>query len=108
MSGWLANEAEAGRRRMASSAPSAASICAPSSDRSVMLAGGTGLAPFLSMLEVLADQGAEQPVHLIYGVTQRRRSGRDRADRGAGTRIPSFTFTPASPTGRAPIRSRAM
>ena len=34
-----------------------------------MLAGGTGLAPILSMLEVLADRGTDQPVHLIYGVT---------------------------------------
>jgi benzoate/toluate 1,2-dioxygenase reductase subunit len=36
----------------------------------IMLAGGTGLAPILSMLEVLADEGAEQPLHLIYGVTK--------------------------------------
>jgi benzoate/toluate 1,2-dioxygenase reductase subunit len=36
----------------------------------LLLAGGTGLAPFLSMLEVLAQSGATQPVHLIYGVTR--------------------------------------
>jgi benzoate/toluate 1,2-dioxygenase reductase subunit len=36
----------------------------------LFLAGGTGLAPFLSMLEELALQGAQQPVHLIYGVTR--------------------------------------
>lgn len=35
----------------------------------LMLAGGTGLAPLLSMLGVLADQGTGQPIHLIYGVT---------------------------------------
>ncbi|MBI1205985.1 MAG: 2Fe-2S iron-sulfur cluster binding domain-containing protein [Azospirillum sp.] len=35
----------------------------------LMLAGGTGLAPFLSMLEVLAQSGCDQPVHMIYGVT---------------------------------------
>lgn len=35
----------------------------------VMLAGGTGLAPLLSMLEVLADTGLSHPLHLIYGVT---------------------------------------
>ncbi|MCP5365705.1 MAG: ring-hydroxylating dioxygenase ferredoxin reductase family protein [Hyphomicrobiales bacterium] len=35
----------------------------------LMLAGGTGLAPFLSMLEQLAEKGCDQPVHLIYGVT---------------------------------------
>jgi benzoate/toluate 1,2-dioxygenase reductase component len=36
----------------------------------LFLAGGTGLAPFLSMLEELAQQGAQQPVHLMYGVTR--------------------------------------
>jgi benzoate/toluate 1,2-dioxygenase reductase subunit len=36
----------------------------------LMLAGGTGLAPFLAMLEKIAEQGGSaQPVHLIYGVT---------------------------------------
>ncbi|MBV2134231.1 ring-hydroxylating dioxygenase ferredoxin reductase family protein [Pseudomonas sp. MAP12] len=35
----------------------------------LLLAGGTGLAPFLAMLEKLAASGSEQPVHLIYGVT---------------------------------------
>lgn len=35
----------------------------------LMLAGGTGLAPFLSMLEHLATAGSAQPVHLVYGVT---------------------------------------
>ena len=34
----------------------------------LMLAGGTGLAPFLSMLARLG--GADQPVHMIYGVTR--------------------------------------
>lgn len=37
----------------------------------LFLAGGTGLAPFLSMLGHLALVGAnEQPLHLIYGVTR--------------------------------------
>jgi benzoate/toluate 1,2-dioxygenase reductase component len=36
----------------------------------LMLAGGTGLAPFLAMLEkVAAAGGSAQPIHLIYGVT---------------------------------------
>lgn len=34
------------------------------------LAGGTGLAPFLSMLEVLARTGSRRQIHLIYGVTR--------------------------------------
>ncbi|MDL2401001.1 benzoate 1,2-dioxygenase electron transfer component BenC [Rhizobium mayense] len=36
----------------------------------LFLAGGTGLAPFLSMLEVLAQSNSQQKVHLIYGVTR--------------------------------------
>ncbi|MBK5568143.1 benzoate 1,2-dioxygenase electron transfer component BenC [Ensifer sp. SSB1] len=36
----------------------------------LFLAGGTGLAPFLSMLEVLARTNPEHKVHLIYGVTR--------------------------------------
>ena len=35
----------------------------------LMLAGGTGLAPFLAMLDKLVAQGgSDQPIHLIYGV----------------------------------------
>lgn len=36
----------------------------------LLLAGGTGLAPFLSMLEVLAQRGEDRPITLIYGVTR--------------------------------------
>lgn len=36
----------------------------------LLLAGGTGLAPFLSMLEVLAQRGEVRPITLIYGVTR--------------------------------------
>jgi benzoate/toluate 1,2-dioxygenase reductase component len=35
----------------------------------LMLAGGTGIAPFLSMLQVLEEKGSEYPMHLIFGVT---------------------------------------
>jgi benzoate/toluate 1,2-dioxygenase reductase subunit len=35
----------------------------------LFLAGHTGLAPFLSMLGKIVAMGADQPIHLIYGVT---------------------------------------
>ena len=35
----------------------------------LLLAGGTGLAPFTAMLEKIAEQGSPHPVHLIYGVS---------------------------------------
>lgn len=58
----------------------------------LFLAGGTGLAPFLSMLEVLAQEGTQQPVHLIYGVT--RDQDLVMVDRLVDytRRIPGFTF----------------
>ncbi|MDR8351994.1 NADH oxidase, partial [Acinetobacter baumannii] len=36
----------------------------------LMLAGGTGLAPLLSMLETLQAQNSSRPVTLLYGVTR--------------------------------------
>jgi len=38
--------------------------------RALFLAGGTGLAPILSMLDTLRESGLERPVHLVYGVTE--------------------------------------
>lgn len=35
----------------------------------LMLAGGTGIAPFLSMLEKLAEEGSAHPVRMVFGVT---------------------------------------
>lgn len=35
----------------------------------LLLAGGTGLAPLLSILEKISSDPSEHPVHLIYGVT---------------------------------------
>lgn len=35
----------------------------------LLLAGGTGLAPFTAMLEKIASEGSAHPLHLIYGVT---------------------------------------
>jgi len=58
----------------------------------LMLAGGTGLAPFTAMLEKIAEQGSAHPLHLIYGVTH----DADLVDmdklEGFAARIPNFTF----------------
>lgn len=59
----------------------------------LFLAGGTGLAPFLSMLGKLAETGAAQPVHLVYGVTNDADLvGVAELDAFAA-RIPGFTFS---------------
>jgi benzoate/toluate 1,2-dioxygenase reductase subunit len=58
----------------------------------LMLAGGTGLAPFTAMLEKIAEQGSAHPLHLIYGVTH----DADLVDmdklEAFAARIPNFTF----------------
>ncbi|HUN41413.1 MAG TPA: benzoate 1,2-dioxygenase electron transfer component BenC [Acetobacteraceae bacterium] len=60
----------------------------------LLLAGGTGLAPFLSMLGRIADAGSNaHPVRLIYGVTNDADLvGLDQLESFA-TRIPEFAFT---------------
>jgi NAD(P)H-flavin reductase/ferredoxin len=59
----------------------------------LFLAGGTGLAPFLSMLEKISDTGAEQPVHLIYGVTTDADLVKVDALEDYAKRLPNFSFT---------------
>jgi benzoate/toluate 1,2-dioxygenase reductase subunit len=58
----------------------------------LFLAGGTGLAPFLSMLGVLAERGCAQPVHLVYGVTNDADLVGVDALQDFAARIPGFTF----------------
>jgi len=64
----------------------------------LMLAGGTGLAPFLSMLEQLAqkqegEQGSGQPMHLIYGVNKDDHLVKVDALDAFAERLPTFTYS---------------
>jgi len=58
----------------------------------LMLAGGTGLAPFLSMLERLAETGAAHPVHLVYGVTNDADLVQVDRLKAIAARLASFSF----------------
>ncbi|WP_172331136.1 benzoate 1,2-dioxygenase electron transfer component BenC [Mangrovicoccus sp. HB161399] len=58
----------------------------------LFLAGGTGLAPFLSMLEVLAHKGSEQRIHLVYGVTRDLDLVLVEALEAYAAKLPGFTF----------------
>ena len=59
----------------------------------LMLAGGTGLAPFLAMLEkIAADGGSAHPIHLLYGVNTDRDIVETEKLAALGKRIPNFTF----------------
>jgi len=68
MSGFLSGEAQAGQR-MAFSGPYGSFYLRPVTRPVLFLAGGTGIAPFLSMIDVLAASGAAHPVRMVYGVT---------------------------------------
>ncbi|MBR0662411.1 benzoate 1,2-dioxygenase electron transfer component BenC [Neoroseomonas oryzicola] len=67
MSGWL-RAAEAGMA-MEFTGPSGSFYLRDVTRPVLFLAGGTGLAPFLSMLGRLAEAGCAQPLRLVYGVT---------------------------------------
>lgn len=59
----------------------------------LMLAGGTGLAPFLAMLDkIVAGGGSAHPIHLIYGVnTDTDLVELDKLEAFAG-QLPNFTY----------------
>ncbi len=67
MSGWL-RAAQPGTA-MAFTGPTGSFYLRNVTRPLLFLAGGTGLAPFLSMLGRLAETDCTQPVRLVYGVT---------------------------------------
>ncbi|MBS0543996.1 MAG: ring-hydroxylating dioxygenase ferredoxin reductase family protein [Proteobacteria bacterium] len=68
MSGFLASRARAGDP-ISFSGPFGSFYLRAIQRPVLMLAGGTGLAPFLAMLDkVVAAGGSPHPIHLIYGV----------------------------------------
>jgi benzoate/toluate 1,2-dioxygenase reductase subunit len=68
MSTWLTKHAQPGEP-VAFSGPYGSFYLRPVQRPVLMLAGGTGIAPFLSMLDVLAARGFAHPVRLVYAVT---------------------------------------
>lgn len=68
MSGYLAKRAQPGDT-MTLTGPFGSFYLRPVQRPVLMLAGGTGLAPFLAMLDkIAAAGGSPHPIHLIYGV----------------------------------------
>jgi benzoate/toluate 1,2-dioxygenase reductase subunit len=59
----------------------------------LFLAGGTGLAPFLAMLDKIETDGSDHPVHLIFGVTNEPDLVKIDELEGYAQRIPQFSFT---------------
>ncbi len=69
MSQWLTRQARPGDRLILSG-PMGSFYLRHGERPLLMLAGGTGLAPLLSMLETLQAQNSSRPVTLLYGVTR--------------------------------------
>ena len=69
MSTYLGERAQPGDA-LTATGPMGAFYLRPIERPQLWLAGGTGLAPFLSMLEQVAEQGADQPIVLYYAVTR--------------------------------------
>jgi benzoate/toluate 1,2-dioxygenase reductase subunit len=59
----------------------------------LMVAGGTGLAPFLAMLEHLGRVGCSEPIHLVYGVTRDEDLVATEVLRTLSDSLPRFTYT---------------
>jgi len=91
MSGYLTGPAQAGTP-MTFLGPFGSFYLRPLQRPALFLAGGTGIAPFLSMLSVLAGQGFAHPVRLVYAVTNDADLvGIEQLDRIAAAH-PQFTY----------------
>ncbi|MEX2475260.1 benzoate 1,2-dioxygenase electron transfer component BenC [Marinobacter sp.] len=68
MSSWLVGKARTGDR-VKLTGPMGSFYLRPIERPVLMLAGGTGLAPFLAKLEHMKANGCDLPTHLVYGVS---------------------------------------
>lgn len=68
MSSFLSNTAKVGDK-MSFTGPFGSFYLRDITRPTVMLAGGTGIAPFMSMLHVLEEKGSAHPVQMVFGVT---------------------------------------
>lgn len=68
MSSFLANTAKVGDK-MSFTGPFGSFYLRPMVRPTLFLAGGTGIAPFLSMIKVLDEKGSDFPIRMVFGVT---------------------------------------
>lgn len=92
MSRFLTNLAKAGDS-LSLAGPLGSFYLRPIQRPLLLLAGGTGLAPFTAMLEKIAEQGSEHPLHLIYGVTNDFDLVELDRLQALAARIPNFTYS---------------
>jgi benzoate/toluate 1,2-dioxygenase reductase subunit len=108
MSTWLTATAQPGHP-ISFSGPYGSFYLRPVQRPVLMLAGGTGIAPFLAMLDVLAAKGFPHPVRLVYAVTNDHDLvGLDQLDRIAASH-PQFEYVTcvAAPSSGHPRKGYA-
>ena len=105
MSSFLTSLAKAGDQ-MTLAGPLGSFYLRPIQRPLLLLAGGTGLAPFTAMLEKIAEQGSEHPLHLIYGVTNDFDPSSWTACRPSPRRFTTSPSAPAWPTPTASTHKR--
>jgi ferredoxin-NADP reductase/ferredoxin len=91
MSGYLTERAAVGDR-IEFTGPMGSFYLRELTRPALLLAGGTGLAPLLSMLERLAQKPVSHPVHLLYGVTTDQDLAHLDTLEDYAEVIPGFTF----------------
>lgn len=91
MSTYLSAQAQVGQP-LSFSGPYGSFYLRPLQRPLLLLAGGTGIAPFLSMLDTMAAKGFSQPVRMVYAVTNDHDLvALDQLDRIAAAH-PQFTY----------------
>ncbi|MBD3947809.1 benzoate 1,2-dioxygenase electron transfer component BenC [Nocardioides ganghwensis] len=68
MSTWLAEQASVGDE-VSFTGPNGSFFLREAARPLLLIAGGTGLAPILSILRTLRESGSTRPAHLVYGVS---------------------------------------
>lgn len=109
MSSFLTNLAKAGDS-LTLAGPLGSFYLRPIQRPLLLLAGGTGLAPFTAMLEKIAEQGSEHPLHLIYGVTNDFDLVELDRLQALAVRIPNFTYSAcvANPDSQYPQKGLSL
>ncbi|MCG7601300.1 ring-hydroxylating dioxygenase ferredoxin reductase family protein [Halomonas sp. McH1-25] len=92
MSGYLTGAAKPGER-LTMTGPLGSFYLREVKRPLLMLAGGTGLAPFLSMLQLLEEKGCDQPIHMIYGVSRDDHLVKMDALETFAETLPEFSYT---------------
>jgi len=92
MSGWLRDIARCGDA-VDFTGPAGSFYLRDINRPVLFLSGGTGLAPFLSMLGRLAVTGSAHPVHLVHGVTNDADLVEIANLEAAAASLPFFSFT---------------